>query len=257
MLSEAPKKNLLLQSFGDSINVAVIGANGGIGQALVEQLSSSYCVKNIFSLSRKGNHDQPFNSKSIYIDLEDETSIANAASVIGKTVHELDVVCVATGILHSHNNLLPEKSWKTLDCGSMEAVFRINTIGPALVAKHFLPLLSVKKRSALAILTAKVGSISDNFLGGWYSYRASKAALNMIIRTLSIEMARQNADAVCVGLHPGTVDTNLSKPYQRGVEPGKLFSAKKSAKYLLQVLDSMSPKNSGFIYSWDGVELPY
>jgi len=247
----------LLQSFGDSINVAVIGSNGGIGQELVEQLSLSHCVNNVFPISRKGIYHQSANANGIYIDLEDETTIADAASAIRKTVHELDVICVATGILHSRNNLRPEKSWKSLDCVSMEAVFRVNTIGPALVAKHFLPLLSVKKRSALAILTAKVGSISDNFLGGWYSYRASKAALNMIIRTLSIEMARRNADTVCVGLHPGTVDTKLSKPYQRGVEPEKLFSAKKSAKYLLQVLDSMSPKNSGFIYAWDGVELPY
>ena len=153
MLSKDPKNNLLLQSFGDTINVAVIGANGGIGQALVEQLSLSYCVENIFSLSREGNYDQAFNSKGIHIDLEDETTIADAASAIRKTVHELDVVCV--------------------------------------------------------------------------------------------------------GLHPGTVDTSLSKPYQRGVEPGKLFSTTKSAKYLLQVLDSLSPNNSGFIYSWDGVELPY
>jgi len=138
----------------------------------------------------------------------------------------------------------------------MERSYRINAIGPALVAKHFLPLLTRERKAMFAALSARVGSIEDNQLGGWHAYRASKAALNMLLKTLSIELARQNPTAICVGLHPGTVDTRLSGPFQRGVPEGKLFSPQKSARHLLNVLDTLSPEQSGQIFAWDGQRIP-
>jgi NAD(P)-dependent dehydrogenase (short-subunit alcohol dehydrogenase family) len=139
----------------------------------------------------------------------------------------------------------------------METAFRLNTIGPALVAKHFLPLLAKDRKSVFAAISARVGSIEDNHLGGWYAYRASKAALNMVIKTLSIELARRNTNALCVGLHPGTVDTPLSTPFQSGVPEAKLFSAARSARHLLTVLDNLTPENSGCLYAWDGSQIPF
>ena len=139
----------------------------------------------------------------------------------------------------------------------MEVVFRINAIGPALIAKHFLPLLAHNRKSVFAALSARVGSIEDNRLGGWYAYRASKAALNMMIRTLSVELARLNPSALCVGLHPGTVDTSLSKPYQGSVSDGGLFSVEQSASHLLKVLNGLQPEHSGRVFAWDGKPIPF
>ena len=139
---------------------------------------------------------------------------------------------------------------------AMETAFRRNATGPALVAKHFLPLLARDRKAAFAALSARVGSIEDNRLGGWYAYRASKAALNMLIRTLSIELARSHRHALCVGLHPGTVDTALSKPFQSGVPPEKLFPPAQSARHLLAVLDRLTAEDSGSVYAWDGRRIP-
>ena len=134
----------------------------------------------------------------------------------------------------------------------MARAYQINAIGPALVAKHFLPLLATDRKAVFAALSARVGSIGNNRLGGWYAYRASKAALNMILKTLSIELARRNPSAICVGLHPGTVDTRLSGPFQRGVPGDKLFSPHRSAPCLLKVINALSPGQSGRVLAWDG-----
>ena len=167
------------------------------------------------------------------------------------------MVIVASGILHDGAHLQPEKSWRDLSGPAMETAFRLNTIGCALVAKHFLPLMARNRKVAFAALSARVGSIQDNQLGGWYAYRASKAALNMMIKTLSIELARRNPNALCVALHPGTVDTRLSKPFQKGVPEEKLFSAAFSARCLLSVLDGLSPADTGGLYAWDGRRIPF
>jgi NAD(P)-dependent dehydrogenase (short-subunit alcohol dehydrogenase family) len=135
-------------------------------------------------------------------------------------------------------------------------VFDINTFGPALIAKHFLPIMPTDRRAIFAALSARVGSISDNGLGGWHAYRASKAALNMLIRNFAIEWARRNDQAVCVGLHPGTVDTGLSKPFQSNVPEDRLFSAKQSASYLLDVIERLSPADTGKVFDWAGKEIP-
>lgn len=248
---------LRLESFGTALNVAVIGASGGIGGALADDLESCQAVSKVFRLSRSSRRSENSKDAFLHLDLENEESIAEAAAAIESSVGELHLVIVATGILHEGDRLQPEKTWRALTASAMETAFRLNTIGPALVAKHFLALLARDRKSVFAALSARVGSIEDNHFGGWYAYRASKAALNMVIKTLSIEFARRNPNALCVGLHPGTVDTALSKPFQRGVPDAKLFTAAQSARHLLTVLDGLGPENSGCLYAWDGSQVPF
>jgi NAD(P)-dependent dehydrogenase (short-subunit alcohol dehydrogenase family) len=164
-------------------------------------------------------------------------------------------VIVATGLLHA-DGVTPERSNAALDPRQLMRLFAINAVGPALIAKHVLPLLPRGERSVFAALSARVGSIGDNRLGGWHSYRASKAALNMLIRTLAIELERTRPQAILVGLHPGTVDTELSKPFQRGVPEGRLFTPDQSAERLLAVVDGLEPEDSGGVFAWDGQRIP-
>ncbi|HEX8470528.1 MAG TPA: SDR family NAD(P)-dependent oxidoreductase, partial [Brevundimonas sp.] len=187
------------------------------------------------------------------LDLEDEETIIAATARIAEGP-PLTLVFVATGVLHDGEE--PERSYRTLNAEHMLRDYRVNTVGPALVAKHFLPLMPKDQRAVFAALSARVGSIGDNRLGGWHSYRASKAALNMILKNLSIEMARSHPLAIVAGLHPGTVATDLSAPFQKGVAPGKLFDAAYSAERLLAVLDGLSPKDSGGVFAWDGSRIP-
>jgi len=245
-----------LTSFGDGLRVAIIGASGGIGAALADDLAASPCVKTAFRLSRSAPAGPTEPGCDLHLDLENEASIAEAAAAIRAAAGSLDLVLVATGLLHDGGGLQPEKTFRALSGEAMERAFRINTIGPALVAKHFLPLLSKDRKAVFAALSARVGSISDNRLGGWHAYRASKAALNMMIRTLSIELARQKPKALCVGLHPGTVDTDLSKPFQARVAKDKLFSPAHSARCLLTVLDGLGPEENGGVFAWDGGRVP-
>jgi len=246
-----------LGSFGDGINAAVIGASGGIGNAVVHQLDACAAVAKVIRLSRsQGTAAYPEGS-ALPLDLLNEESIANAAAAIKATTGPLHLVFVATGILHDGGALKPEKTWRSLSGSALEKAFQINAAGPALVAKHFLPLLASNRKSAFGVLSARVSSIDDNRLGGWHAYRASKAALNMIMKTLSIELSRRNPHALCVGLHPGTVDTALSEPFQSGVPDGALFQPAQSARALLTVLDRLSPKESGNLYAWDGAQIPF
>ena len=131
----------------------------------------------------------------------------------------------------------------------------MNTIGPALVAKHVLPLMPRTGRAVFAVLSARIGSITDNKLGGWYGYRASKAALNMMVRTLAIEEKRRNDRAILVALHPGTVDTDLSRPFQGNVTPGTLLSPSRAAVQLLDVIDGLKITDTGKHFAWDGTEI--
>ncbi len=243
---------LSLASFETGLRCVVIGAKGGIGRALAEALDSCPTVDRVYRLARRSQSCIDY-----LLDLEDEESIRSAAEALRQEEGTVDLIIVASGLLHRSEDLQPEKTWRSLSSENFEAAFRVNTIGPALVAKHFLPLLGRERKSVFAALSARVGSIADNELGGWYSYRASKAALNMVIRTLSIELARRNPDAFCVGLHPGTVDTELSKPFQRGVLPQKLFTPEVSARHLLEVLDTLKPGASGRLFAWDGKAIPY
>lgn len=244
-----------LRSFDQSMRVAIIGASGGIGRALTEALAACDDVARVLACSRSAS--VPEHAKVIRqaIDLEDEASIAEAARVAA-TQGELDLVIVATGVLHDRE-FGPEKTWRAIDGGALARSFWINAIGPALVAKHFLPLLCGNRKSAFAALSARVGSITDNQLGGWYAYRASKAALNQMIRTLAVELARRNPKALCVGLHPGTVDTALSAPFRSSVPGRKLFTPAFAAACLLAVLDDLGPEDSGRLFAWDGEAIAF
>jgi NAD(P)-dependent dehydrogenase (short-subunit alcohol dehydrogenase family) len=160
-------------------------------------------------------------------------------------------------MLHRPGGPSPEKALRALDGAAMAELFAVNTIGPALIAKHFAPLLPRDRHGVFAALSARVGSIADNRLGGWHSYRASKAALNMLIVNLAIELRRTHPQAIVAALHPGTVDTGLSAPFQRGVAPEKLFDADRSAGYLLDVLNKLTVGDSGGLFAWDGARIPY
>ena len=238
-----------------SLRVCVIGASGGIGGALVAQLAIRSDVHEVFALSRQEKHFDDKKIKTGQIDILNEASIASAAKSIGSQ-GALDIVIVATGILSHGSNLQPEKSYRQQSYDAFDTVFSLNTFAPAMVAKYFLPLMPKKGRGVFAALSARVGSISDNRLGGWHAYRASKAALNMLIRNYAIEQARCNPNAIIVSLHPGTVDTGLSKPFQSNVPETKLFSPAQSALYLLNVIGGLNPDDSGKQFDWAGKEIP-
>lgn len=244
-----PAFMIILDSFPAPANVAVIGASGGIGRAMLGLLAGDERVQNIYGFARS-TPDLDLPRVTIgHIDIESEAAIAEAAGTIAEP---LDLVIVASGILWQGDTLRPEKSMRDLDADSFARLFSVNSIGPALIAKHFLPKLRRKSKTVFAAISARVGSISDNRLGGWYAYRASKAALNMVLKSLAIEHARRFPDSVVAGLHPGTVDTRLSQPYTGRTPRERLFDADTSARHLLNVINSLTPDDSGGVFAWDG-----
>ncbi len=244
---------MTLASLSDGYRAAVFGASGGIGRALVEALGNDQRCALVHAGSRNPVPAGSSKVRPFAFDLEDDWSIEAAASLIAADGGP-DLVIVATGRLHGAG-MQPEKTMRLLDAGALRQAFMVNAIGPALIAKRILPLLPRDRRSLFAALSARVGSISDNRLGGWHSYRASKAALNMLIRTFAIEQARTHPHAVCVALHPGAVDTSLSKPFQAGVAKERLFSPAAAAGRLLSTLDALTPDRSGRLFGWDGEEI--
>lgn len=228
-------------------SAVIFGANGGIGSAVADALESDSRFDRIISFSRSDTSPVP-------VDLTSEASIRDAAQWTRDSHVVPSMVFVATGLLHDHSSG-PEKSLRQLDAEWLLKNYQVNAIGPALIAKYFLPLMDRKEILRFAVLSARVGSISDNRLGGWYGYRASKAALNMMIRNLSIEWSRRNDQSIIVALHPGTVDTALSQPFQANVAPEKLFDSSRAARQLLDVLEALKPAQSGKIFAWDGTEV--
>ena len=223
-------------------NIAlVIGGTGSIGSAIINELKNQKFT-NIISLGRSSNPP---------LDLLDESSIKKAADFIKNQPGSLCLLFDATGILHNEDqNQMPEKTYKNIDLTFMKKNFEINVMGPALIMKHFLPLLDTDQKSIFATLSAKVGSISDNRYGGWYSYRASKAALNQMIKTASIELKMKNKNAFCVAIHPGTVTSKLSKPFQK--DNLKIQSNEESAKNIVQVMTNLKINDSGLFFDWSG-----
>ncbi|PXX42560.1 SDR family NAD(P)-dependent oxidoreductase [Undibacterium pigrum] len=232
----------LLPSFPQNFRALIIGASGGIGAAFVDLLREQNNCAIIECLHRQS---QPA------LDFVNEASIAEAASAM-KQRGPFHLIINATGVLHTAD-FMPEKKLADLQYEQMQATFLVNTFGPAMLLRHFTPLLD-KQRGVMAMLSAKVGSIEDNRLGGWYSYRASKAALNMMIRTAAIELKRTHPNAVLFALHPGTVNTALSQPF-RGASIGRPVS--QAASEMLAVIDSMQPAQSGEFYTYAGETLPW
>lgn len=237
------------------MRAVIIGATGGIGNALVAELAAREDVDTVHALSRTGTSPGLAKVQAGRIDLNEEASIEAAAASV-KMTGAPDLVFVASGLLSDGAELQPEKSYRHQSADAFQRVFEINTFGPGLVAKHFLPIMPRKGRSVFAVLSARVGSISDNRLGGWHAYRASKAALNMLIKNYAIEQARRNEDFIAVSLHPGTVDTALSEPFQSNVPDKQLFSPEVSAHHLLGVIETLRPADSGKAFDWAGKEIP-
>lgn len=188
--------------------------------------------------------------------LDDEARIATLAHKLRRQQVQLRRLIVCSGLLHNDGHS-PEKNLEEVDQTWLSQNFAINAIAPLLLLKHCLPLFPAARPGLFAALSARVGSIGDNRLGGWYSYRAAKAALNQSLRTAAIELRRRRPGLICVSLHPGTVDSPLSKPFQRGVPPAKLFSPNAAAGRLLSVMDQLTPADSGKFLAWDGSQIPW
>lgn len=232
-------------------NALIVGVSGGIGSAFATELRKRHPGVHLIGTSRDGSANLDACDRVLPLDYGEPQSIGNCAAALDAP---LDLVIVATGLLHE-GDVAPEKSLRDLDADRLARVFAVNTIGPALVMQHVLPKMVKDRRSVFAALSARVGSISDNHIGGWYGYRSAKAALNQMIKTASIEHRRRWPDGLVVGLHPGTVDTELSKPFQGNVPDDKLFSAEFSATSMLDVLDDLGPEDSGRIFDWAGKEV--
>ena len=219
-------------------NALIIGASGGIGQAIASELTLSGVA--VTGVSRRENG----------LDITDEQSIeAHLDALSGP----FDLILVATGALEI-NGVPPEKTLRSLGSDAMLDQFKLNAIGPALVLKHALRLISRDQRAVIAVLSARVGSIGDNNLGGWYSYRASKAALNQLVRTAAIELARTHKQAICTALHPGTVATPFTAKYL-GRHPA--VSPSQAARNLIAVIEDLNPDDTGKFFDWAGKPVPW
>lgn len=232
------------------MQAVVIGASGGVGAALCRALGASGA--RVHALSRQ-RPDAPHDSWHP-IDLERPETIAPAFAALELQGGAIDRLWIATGLLHDSRQQ-PERALKQLDSAALARSFAINAIGPALAIAAAAPLLAPDAR--VAALSARVGSITDNRLGGWYGYRASKAALNQLVRTIAIELARTRPDALCVTLHPGTVATAMSAPFRGSVAPEQLFTPDDSAGKLIAVLDALAPADSGGCFDWAGVPIAF
>ncbi|QYF94666.1 SDR family NAD(P)-dependent oxidoreductase [Massilia sp. PAMC28688] len=232
----------MLDSLPDQFHALVTGASGALGQAFIQHLAQDPRCASVQGLHRQSHPA---------LDFADEDGIAGAARQLaaGPPLH---LIINAAGLLH-RADFMPEKRLDDMHYAQLRATFEANTFGPALLLRHFTPLLA-DGRAIMAMLSARVGSIGDNRLGGWYSYRASKAALNMLVKTAAIEVARSKPASILVALHPGTVASPLSQPFRSA---GRARPAHDAARDMLQVLDTLQPQDSGSFRAYDGSCLPW
>ena len=249
---------------GDS-NVFVQGASSGIGCAFIEMLLKNHEVGHIYAACRSPESTATLQAIAgeneqltlLPVDITDEDSIASAKNIIEQNTAHLDLVLNFTGVLHNDRGMFPERRLAEVTAENLKQSFQINAVGSLLLAKHLEPLLGRQRMSVFGALSARVGSITDNRLGGWYAYRSSKAALNMMLKNLSIEFTRNRRKIICIAIHPGTVDTRLSAPFQSNVPENKLFTPQLSAQYLLDVIASLEPADTGRFIAWNGEDIPW
>ncbi|MGB3201697.1 MAG: SDR family NAD(P)-dependent oxidoreductase [Nodosilinea sp.] len=245
-------------------NALVVGASQGIGLGFVQQLLADDRFEAVYGTYRRPEAALELLALAerfprlvcLPVDVTEEETIARAIAAIQACTPRLHRVVYCVGVLHD-GDFQPEKSLRQITSENLVRSFQTNAVGAVLLTKHLLPLLKHDQPSLLAAISAKVGSIGDNGLGGWYGYRASKAALNMLIKTASLEYARRSPNTILALLHPGTTDTRLSEPFQRGVPPEKLFSVERTVAQLMAVMDGLTPADSGGFFSWDGTRLPW
>ena len=246
-------------------NALVVGASQGIGLGFVRALLQKDNFQRIFAtyrnqstavelLTLQEQHRERL--QCLQIDITDESQITAGIKRIQESVKQLHLAIYCVGVLHE-GNLSPEKSLRQIKPENLIYSFQVNSIGAVLLAKHLMPLFKKSDRSIFASISAKVGSIGDNRLGGWYGYRASKAALNMFLKTTAIEYSRRCPKTIVVALHPGTTDTRLSQPFQKNVPPNKLFPVEHTVNLLSKVIANLEIKDSGEFFAWDGSKLPW
>lgn len=233
-----------MQRLRDGYAAAVIGASGGIGGALADRLERDPRCGRVARLSRR---------TAPRLDITQEADVAAAAAHLAKEVDQLDCLIIATGVL-TIGGRAPEKALTQLEPAAMAQAFAVNTIGPALLLKHVAALAPRREASVVGVLSARVGSIHDNALGGWISYRASKAALNQVVRTAALEFRRTRPQLALAALQPGTVKTPLSAPYA-GARPQ--FTPEAAAQKLYAVLDALTPEDSGAFLDHAGARIPW
>jgi NAD(P)-dependent dehydrogenase (short-subunit alcohol dehydrogenase family) len=233
--------------------VLVAGASGGIGRALCARLAERFPAVRLVRLARSPDRLErlPASCCDIAFTLDDEDDIARAVAEIPQGL-PIDWVLVATGWLHDAQRQ-PEKTFRALDADHLLRAYRVNAVGPALLVKQLLQQLPAAKSARFGLLSARVGSVSDNRLGGWHSYRASKAALNMLVKNYAIELGRRSDRFIIVGLQPGTTDTALSAPFQRNVPAAQLQTPAFTAQRLVAVMERLQPADSGQLFDFDGI----
>lgn len=247
--------------------VAVVqGSSRGIGLGFVRHLlqrpdykvvATCRDVDSAASLKELQSQHGPDRLHVLGLDVLDEESIRAAAAHVADVHGRADLVISCTGILKDVELKLPETTLRNVTAEGLARTFTTNAFGPILVGKHFTQLLRKGDDAKFAAISAKVGSITDNGIGGWYGYRASKAALNMLLKTFSIELSHYKPRVTVLALHPGTTDTALSKPFQKHVPEDKLFSVDFTVERLLSIIDGATHKDSGKFFAWNGEELPY
>ncbi|WP_405232250.1 SDR family NAD(P)-dependent oxidoreductase [Lentisalinibacter salinarum] len=253
--------DIKLGSFDAPIDVMVQGASHGIGAAFCAALAASPSVAHVVATSRHPEASEALAAVrrdigdrlvTVPLDVTREASIEAAARAVSERVERLSLIINCAGLLHDGDAVQPERRLSEVTPEALQQSFAVNAWGPLLVAKHFAGLLPRHERAVFASLSARVGSIGDNRLGGWYAYRASKAAQNMFTKNLSIELPRRHRGTLVVALHPGTVDTGLSAPFQSRVPDKQLFDAPRAARQLLEVIDGLDEDDNGGFFAWDG-----
>lgn len=243
----------------------IIGANRGIGLALAGELARNSEIGRVIATHRPGRISEELEQlaadadgrvDAFPADVTDPQSLEALAAHIKAVPEALSLAIHAAGILHD-GELQPEKMLEQSDPQHLAKLFAVNSTGPLMAARAILPDIEKRQPFTFAAISAMVGSIGDNRRGGWYGYRASKAALNQFMRTLSVECQRRWPEATVVAIHPGTTDTALSKPFQRNVDPDKLYSPEQTASRILSVLQGLGPDQTGRFYNWDGNEIPW